>query len=221
MANDYLPKRQAELLARVLNNAVLLTSNPGIYGITAAEAGQFNDVTQDFSKKMAVVSNPATKTKAAVQAKEVSRLQLLCTVRPLLQYIKDNAGVADEDKVALGINIGDLKPTPVPPPSSAPLLSVIAATTRQHTLRYSDSTTPDKRAKPVGVSGIEIYCQIGDTPSLDPDNAKFLGVSTRQPYVVDFAAGDIGKTAHYWARWINAKGQPGPWSPMASMTIAG
>ncbi len=221
MSRDYIPKRQAELLAFVLNDSALLVATPGIYGITAAEAAQFNDAAQDFNDKMAVVSNPATKTKAAVQAKEESRLAMLYTIRPLLQYIKDNAGVADEDKVALGINIGDIKPTPVPPPASAPLLSVVAATTLQHTLRYSDATTPDKRAKPAGVTAMEVYCEIGDTPAISVDNAKFLGLTTRQPYVADFATSDIGKSAHYWGRWINGKGQPGPWSQPASMTIAG
>lgn len=35
-----------------------------------------------------------------------------------------------------------------------------------------------------------------------------------------FTAADRGKTATYFARWVNAKGEPGPWSQALSIAIA-
>jgi len=218
--SDYLPTKQADLLARMVSDTTLLKNNPLQFGITAAEAATFDAVVQDYQAKMEVVSNPATKTKAAVQAKNESKLMMLFTVRPLLQYIKGNAGVADSDKVALGLNVNGHPRTDVPAPSTVPVLNVIGALPLQHSIGYADIATPTKRGKPADVTGMELFCQIGDTPAVSVDNAKFVGTITKQPHVMAFGDGDVGKTAHYWGRWANRKGQPGGFSQVVSKTIS-
>jgi len=217
---DYIPSTQNGLLAFALNAATLLMGSPFKFGITPAEATTFNGAVQDYKTKMDTVNNPDTKTKGAVQAKNESKLMMLYIIRPLLQYIKDNAGVASEDKVALGLNPGTSKPMPVPPPSSQPVLIVMALATRQHTITYHDMTTPRRRGKPAGVMAIELFCQVGDTPGPDPESAKLIGVATRQPFVVSYGVGDVGKTVRYWARWINTKGVAGPWSQVVVKTVS-
>ncbi|NUQ10425.1 MAG: hypothetical protein HUU24_15360, partial [Phycisphaerae bacterium] len=42
---------------------------------------------------------------------------------------------------------------------------------------------------------------------------------TRTPYLATFDGADGGKPAHYMLRWINTKGQPGPWSETATATV--
>lgn len=44
-------------------------------------------------------------------------------------------------------------------------------------------------------------------------------LDTRTPYTLDFDGPDGGKNAHYMLRWLNAKGQKGPWSETATATI--
>jgi hypothetical protein len=34
-----------------------------------------------------------------------------------------------------------------------------------------------------------------------------------------FSGGDGGKNAHYILRWVNTRGQKGPWSEVVSATI--
>jgi len=41
------------------------------------------------------------------------------------------------------------------------------------------------------------------------------------PPVAQFDPADAGKTAYYWLRWENTKGEIGPWSAVASATITG
>jgi len=36
---------------------------------------------------------------------------------------------------------------------------------------------------------------------------------------IDFPAADGGKNAHYLLRWVNSKGDKGPWSETASATV--
>ena len=49
----------------------------------------------------------------------------------------------------------------------------------------------------------------------------FLATDTRTRYVAQFDQADAGKTAYYWLRWENTKGETGPRSAMVSATITG
>jgi len=55
-----------------------------------------------------------------------------------------------------------------------------------------------------------------------------LIVTTKPTFRADFRLGDGGKTAVYMARpprricdWINTRGEKGPWSEIATATVAG
>lgn len=79
-------------------------------------------------------------------------------------------------------------------------------------LFYADQTTPNSRAKPPGVQGCEIREQIGGTPPTNPNTMAYLATETRMPYRADFEPEDIGKTVYFALRWVNTRGEPGPWS---------
>jgi len=49
----------------------------------------------------------------------------------------------------------------------------------------------------------------------------YTATDTKTPYTYDFEPADAGKTAYYWVRWVNPKGEPGPWGAMVSATITG
>ncbi len=59
----------------------------------------------------------------------------------------------------------------------------------------------------------------GEPPPADPGELTFLRLSTRTPAVVEYAGQDVGKTAHYMVRWLNTRGEHGPWSETASATV--
>ena len=40
----------------------------------------------------------------------------------------------------------------------------------------------------------------------------FLALDTRTPYRADWTGADAGKIAHYLLRWVNTRGEKGPWS---------
>jgi len=60
--------------------------------------------------------------------------------------------------------------------------------------------------------GCEIREQIGGTRPLDPNAMAFLAMDTRTPYNAVFEPGDVGKTAWFAFRWVNTRGETGPWS---------
>ncbi|MBC8096333.1 MAG: hypothetical protein H7Y43_11015 [Akkermansiaceae bacterium] len=56
---------------------------------------------------------------------------------------------------------------------------------------------------------------------MNPNAMAFLAIETRTPYRADFEAGDVGKTVYFAFRWLNTKGQPGPWSQIYSAVVPG
>jgi hypothetical protein len=86
-------------------------------------------------------------------------------------------------------------------------------------------------AKPAGVIGASTVGERGPLarkpasrprtgpPPVDPGELEFLAVDTRAPYTRDYAGPQGGKPAHYMLRWVNSKGETGPWSETATATI--
>ena len=45
-------------------------------------------------------------------------------------------------------------------------------------------------------------------------------MTTRPSFRAEFKAGEGGKTAVYMARWVNTRGEKGPWSEITAATVA-
>ena len=57
-------------------------------------------------------------------------------------------------------------------------------------------------------------------PVTDPTEAVFQGNFSRNPIRTVNAPSDSGKLATYFSRWVNRRGEVGPWSTGASLVIA-
>ncbi len=104
------------------------------------------------------------------------------------------------------------------PPGNGPLLSFKPATFKANL--SSNDATGNGNAKPEGAMGCEIWVKVGSAPA-DPSELHFLGLDTRTPCTAEYGGEDAGKTAHYMLRWVNSKGEQGPWSQTVSATITG
>ena len=90
-----------------------------------------------------------------------------------------------------------------------------------HVIHFSDELTPTRKAKPKGTMGAEVWVKVGDPAPVDESELTFLTLHTRTPYTAKYVGADANKTAHYMLRWVNTRGQKGPWSETASATIGG
>ena len=86
---------------------------------------------------------------------------------------------------------------------------------------FRDQDRPRSKAKPDGVVGCEIWVKIGGNPPADPSELHYLGSDTNAPYLAEYPGADAGKPAHYWLRWVNTRGEKGPWSDNVGGTIPG
>jgi hypothetical protein len=92
-----------------------------------------------------------------------------------------------------------------------------------HQLRLVDESTPTRRARPSGVLGAEVWVKLvgADAPApTDPAALTFLTMTTKPSFRAEFKAGEGGKTAVYMARWVNTRGEKGPWSDVTTATVA-
>ena len=120
----------------------------------------------------------------------------------------------------MGLTVPDAKRTAVAIPESFPVGTIDFSVRLQHKVEFKDINTPRSKAKPRGMHGCEIWMKLGDPEPKEASELDFVATSTRTPYKVEFTGADVGKTVHYWLRWINKKGKPGPWSsPINAMVV--
>ena len=79
------------------------------------------------------------------------------------------------------------------------------------------------RARPAGVLGAEVWVKLVDVDQpapTDPAALAFLTMTTKPRFHAEFKAGEGGKTAVSMARWVNTRGEKGPWSEISTATVA-
>lgn len=195
-------------------------ANFAALGLSAADNTALQDANTAWGYSWPAFNNAKAAFEAATRDKDAKRAEVEAVMRRLAQKVQNNPAVTDAQKAAMGITIRKTTKTPVPPPTTVPTLARIDTSTRAILrLFFVDSTTPDTKAKPAGAQGVEIREQIGGTAPTDPNTMAFLAIETRAPYRADFEATDVGKTAYFALRWVNTKGQPGPWSQVFNAVI--
>lgn len=220
MANDFIPSRDAELEAWLLNFKTLIAASPTSYGLVTADATAIAASYAAWHAAYSAATNPTTRTHVTIAEKDAQKILTVDVVRTYSTTIRANGAVSDSLKLGLGLRIHDTLPTPIPPPSTYPLLSINGAGPLMQGLRAADQLTPTRRAKPAGSAGLLLFRAVGTAAITDPEQAGFLGFVTKAAFQSSFSSSDDGKIATYFARWTNAKGEVGPWSAPVSMRVA-
>lgn len=202
------------------NFKTLIAASPTSYGLVTADGTALTTAYNAWHTAYLAAINPTTRTKATVEAKNVQKANLLTVVRGYAATIRVNRAVSNELKIGLGLNVRDTSPTPVPPPSTYPTLTILEPMRGVQDLRARDSASPDRRAKPTGTAGMLLFRAVGTTAATDPEQAEFLTFAGKTDLAFNFTPADNGKIATYFARWTNGKGEVGPWGPPSSMPIA-
>ncbi len=220
MGNSYIPDRDPALDTWLLNFKTLIATTPTNYGLVAADGTAITNAYNAWHTAFLAATNPTTRTKGTVATKNVQKGIVLGVVRGYANTIRVNKAVSNELKIGLGLHVSDSQPSPVPPPSTYPIISISGMGQGLQDLRAADQNTPQKRAKPLGAAGLLLFRAVGTAPVSEPTAATFLAFVSKDKFTSAFLPADNGKTATYFARWTNSKGEVGPWSPPASMPIA-
>lgn len=220
MPGDFIPSRDSQLDSWLLNFKTLIAANPASYGLVSGDATSITNSFNAWHAAYLAATNPTTRTHVTIAAKDAQKILTVDVVRTYATTIRANTAVSNDLKLGLGLRIADTTPTPVPPPTTYPILAINGAGPGTQDLRASDQLSPTRRAKPAGTAGLLVFRVVATEAATDPNSAPLLGFVTKAAFQSTFAPEDDGKIATYFARWTNGKGQFGPWSAPVSMRVA-
>lgn len=221
MSHDYLPSRDALLLDWSNNFHSMISSSPTTYGLTAGQATSYGTLNTSWSNAYTTATAPSTRTRGTIAAKNAARTLLKANARFLARIVQATATVTAQQKIDLGLTARDVIPSPINPPTEAPVLEIVAALGR--TLKVNlRSVGSDRRGKPDGVHGASLFSFVGATPPADIEAWTFQGSTTRTSFDVEFApAVPAGSQVWLTAFWFNPRSQSGPACTPISAYIAG
>lgn len=211
------PTKEADM-----NNYFLSASN---YLVTNATRLQVSDANKTVLIAQIATWNTAypasqnvnTRTKTAVEKKNVAKEKLMTTFRTIYADIPASVLTVD-DRNALNLPAPNSSRTPKPVPTTKPKAAVDTSKRLEHTISFTNAE--GGLAKPDGVRGCQIWFKIGD-PAIDPSELSYVATDTASPYIYHFNGDVAGKNVYYWLRWENTRGETGPWSDVVMATVTG
>lgn len=220
--SDYIPSIEADLNVWQFNLIEFITANATAWGIPPEEVAALKASQARWTAAYDKASNKQNRTAADVQTKNDARASFTKDIRDMVQqWLARNSKVTDADRVKMGINVRTGSHTSTPAPETFPIGTIDFSIRMQHSITFYDQMSAHSNAKPEGVSGCEVYMKIGGDAPKSVDEMHFQGTCSASPYVVKFTAAQAGNTVYYWLRWVNRKGETGPWSTVISAMIVG
>ncbi|MDR0428152.1 MAG: hypothetical protein LBH12_06065 [Dysgonamonadaceae bacterium] len=217
--NDFIPENDEKFLVWLKNLTAYISQKYETWNIPVAEIHPLNAQTAAFETALHAAMNPATRTKAAVQAKNDTRNTVKSTIRMFLKaYVTYNRAVTDSDRDNMNLPIHKKGRTPAPIPKGYPFFRIDSSVIRRLSIYFYDSAN-EKRRKPEGVHGAEIRWGFSDVPVVEPEKLIYSGFDTASPYTIEFTGEDRGRTVYIALRWENTRGEKGPWSEIYNSII--
>jgi hypothetical protein len=216
---DYMPKKDEDFdifQGNVYNAAVANVSKWLIPQqlIAALEAPR-----QRWNTAYATYCNPAMRTAAVVQEKNDARKAYQAMLRTFIQgQLMHNSQVSDAERRAVGLPVYDRTPTQATTPKTRTETEVDFSQIMKHLLHVRDSESKSS-GKPAHTIGFEIWRRVGGDTEPAYEEMQLLELATRSPHTVEYTSADRGKMVWYATRWVNTRGEKGPWSEIVSAIV--
>lgn len=155
---------------------------------------------------------PSTRTALTIRARDEAWVAAEAEARKMAQLIQSSEGITDQVRENFAITVLKKIRTPVPPPTSNPILGLRRQGIGTVKLEYTDAEAPVGKAKPPGVTGVQIW---GRPPA---GSEELMGTFTKSPQQIATTRFVSGTLVVYRARYVTRSGpagvgQLGPWSP--------
>lgn len=228
--SNYIPRPDGEFSMFCNNYTAAVVDWWNVHGLNIDDLAPLTKALEAWNLRYPAHVAAQQVAEGARAAKQQAREELERQVRPVTNFIQGYTTTTDAEREVIGITVRDTSKTPSPTPTSAPMVQVEGGQRLTHRLRFTDTAAPTRRGKPPGTIGAEVWLALTPPgqPAPPPNSAapggsdayKFLSVSSRGNLQTDFPSADAGKTAFYTLRWVSTRGEKGPWSEVASATVA-
>lgn len=213
---DYIPAGDADFEAWAQNFSTKITATPTAYGLIAGQATTFAGLLVTYIAALASATNPGTRTSVTVAAKDTARANLQANARLLVNIVQGTSTVTPTQKTDLGITVRKTTRTPIPPPATRPLQTVVRSNGPVLDFRINDELTPDSRAFPFGAPLCQVFLKLGASPGTDITTYELLATVGRSVVALDVTDVAEGAIMNFISRFINRRGEPGPQSDMVT-----
>ena len=219
-SKDYIPRKDAGFHAMQEAIYAQVALHAAEWLIPEQSIAAFSDERRRWNNAYSISINPAKRTPAAVQEKTDARRDYEAVLRPFIQgQLMHNLKVTDSDRRDMGLPVYDRTPTPAALPGTRPELEIDFSQIARHILRVRDSESKGS-GRPLHVIGFEIWRRVGGSGSPTYEEMQLVELATRSPHTLKYATTERSHTAWYALRWINTRGEKGPWSEIVSAVIA-
>src|SRR5882762_7926359 len=96
MAIDYLPTRDPALGLWTANFSTLITATPTASGLTALQASSYATLDAIWQSALAAATDPGTRTKATVAAKDAGKANVKAASRSLAIVVQSFPGITSD-----------------------------------------------------------------------------------------------------------------------------
>lgn len=218
----YLPRREADLRMWSINFASKISADPAAYGLTVAQAAEYQVAQSAYAAAYAVAKSPVTRSPSNVGLKNLMREELIRQTRVLVEICQAWPGMTDAKRISLGITVRRQSRTRTPRPRTAPTVHVTAVDGRLLKLKLREPGS-DRRGKPATVGSARLYTYVGEEEPTTLEGFRFHGSTGRTDTQVVLPASVLpGSKVWVSACWVNTAGKPGPASiPVMTWTNHG
>ena len=220
MPHNFYVGTNAQVVAGSANFAALIATDFADYGLTNSQATAFGTVNTALQSAWSEATEPTTRTRITIAAKNLALKNMRTQAILLAKIIYATPTVSDAQLLGLGL-LPRASRTPIPAPTTAPVVEVGVVSGRLVNLRLHASDS-ERRGMEVGAKGANVYSYVGPTPPDDSRDYHFEGMTTRTITQVLFPD-SVASGATVWlsARWVSARGQLGPASAPVAFTLQG
>ena len=224
MSNNYIPDSLGPFQEFTTNFVTIASDDPEALGLTMAGVATLSSSFANFLAKRRTYNDAKSTLDGLATAQNEARDATIVLLREAAQTVQNRKATTDEQRRQLRLPIRKEGQTPIPPPATLPSLRVEVERGGRHEIIFSDDAIPNSDRKPSDVMGCEIHEWVLSPGQSAPDDYAswpLVGIDTHNPYLRMHPPKDAGKEVVYVGRWLNAKGEPGPWGqPTAPQTIA-
>ena len=215
---DFVPKSDAAFYAWMVNFLSFLEDHD--FGVDVP-LGAAEDAVTDLAAASISRDSALAAARAATANHRAARRAAEQTYREIARTIQAMSGVTDADHAAMGITVRDGVPSIVRVAGTPPVVTVAISGPLEHRVVFTDETSSARIRKAAGAVACEIWAATAVVGAALPVEFKLLEVAAKSPFVARWPTAEIGRIAHYRARWVGSRGSKGPWSGTVSTMIAG
>jgi hypothetical protein len=159
------------------------------------------------------------RTPAVTREKNDARKAYESALRTFIQgQLMRNVKVTDADRTSMGLPVYDRTPTTPSVPTSRTETRVDFSQIAQHIIQVRDQDTKSS-VKPNYVVGFELWRKIGGETAPNFDEMQLVEQVPRSSHKLIYTSADRAKNVWYLTRWVNTRGEKGPWSEIVSAIV--